>query len=150
EIAYQSEKKELALATAKQEAALTKKMNNLYLILFGIGLVAIFFLFRAYHFRLKTAKQKQLLLTGLKNEAELQASLKEEETARLEVERVLLQERLDRLEKELLVGNLHIEEKKKLLDNLTLKLDSLQRSDPMYKQIKRLISKNMEVDKGYD
>lgn len=150
EVVYQSEKKELALATAKQEAALTKKMSNLYLILFSIGLIAIFFLFRAYHFRLKTAKQKQLLLTGLKNEAELQANLKEEETARLEVERVLLQERLDRLEKELLAGSLHVEEKNRLLENLTQKLNSLQSSDPMYKQIKRLISKNMEVDKGYD
>src|SRR5690606_1886518 len=150
EIAYQSEKKEQALATAKQEAALNKKMNNLYLVLISIGLIALFFLFRAYHFRLKTAKQKQLLLTGLKNEAELQANLKEEEAARLEVERVLLQERLDRLEKELLAGTLHVEEKNELLRNLTEKLNSLQSTDPMYQQIKRLTLKNMEVDKGYN
>lgn len=150
EVVYQSEKKELALATAKQEAALNKKMNNLYLILISIVLIAIFFVFRAYHFRLKTAKQKQLLLTGLKNEAELQANLKEEETARLEVEQVLLQERLDRLEKELLAGTLHVEEKNQLLSSLTEKLNSLKSTDPMYQQIKRLISKNIEVDKGYD
>src|SRR5690606_8746497 len=100
--------------------------------------------------RLKTAKQKQLLLTGLKNEAELQANLKEEETARLVVERILLQERLDRLEKELLAGTLHMEEKNKLLENLTEKLSSLQSTDPMHQQIRRLISKNSEVDKGYN
>lgn len=150
EIVYQSEKKELALATATQEAALNKKMNNLYLVLISIGLIALFFLFRAYHFRLKTAKQKQLLLTGLKNEAELQANLKEEEAARLVVERILLQERLDRLEKELLAGTLHMEEKNKLLENLTEKLSSLQSTDPMHQQIRRLISKNSEVDKGYN
>src|SRR5690606_15836048 len=54
EIAYQSEKKELALEAAKQEAAFTRKMNSLYLVLIGIGMVALFFIFRAYHFRLKT------------------------------------------------------------------------------------------------
>lgn len=150
EAVYQSEKKELALATIRQEAAYTKKLNNLYLILTSIGLVALFFLFRSYHFRLKTAKQKQLLLTGLKNEAELQASLKDEETARLQAERELLQERLDRTEKELLAGSLQVEEKNQLFEDLKVKLDSLDRSDPLYKQINRLLSRNYEVDRGYD
>src|SRR5690606_41997305 len=54
EIAYQSEKKELALEAAKQEAAFTRKMNSLYLVLIGIGMVALFFIFRAYHFRLRS------------------------------------------------------------------------------------------------
>lgn len=150
EVVYQSEKKELALSTAKQEAALNKKLNHLYLILITIGLIALFFVFRTYHFRLKNAKQKQLLLVGLKSEAELQASLKEEEAARLEVEQILLQERLDRLEKELLAGKLHVEEKNQLLSSLTEKLSGLKNTDPMYQQIKRLISKNIEVDKGYE
>ena len=150
EAQYQSDKKELALATMRQEAAYTQKLNNLYLILISIGLVALFFLFRSYHFRLKTAKQKQLLLTGLKNEAELQANLKDEETARLHAERELLQERLDRTEKELLAGSLQVEEKNQLFEDLKVKLDSLDRSDPLYKQINRLLSRNYEVDRGYD
>lgn len=150
EAQYQSDKKELALATMRQEAAYTQKLNNLYLILISIGLVALFFLFRSYHFRLKTSKQKQLLLTGLKNEAELQANLKDEETARLHAERELLQERLDRMEKELLAGSLQVEEKNRLLEDLKEKLNSLDRSDPLYTQISRLLSKNYEVDRGYD
>lgn len=150
EAVYQSEKKELALATIRQEAAYTKKLNNLYLILISIGLVALFFLFRSYHFRLKAAKQKQLLLTGLKNEAELQSNLKDEETARLHAERELLQERLDRMEKELLAGSLQVEEKNNLLEDLKVKLNSLDRSDPLYTQISRLLSKNYEADRGYN
>ncbi|UGU15035.1 LuxR C-terminal-related transcriptional regulator [Sinomicrobium kalidii] len=150
EAQYQSEKKELALAAAQQEAAFTKKLNRYYLILIAAGLVALFFLFRSYHFRLKASQQRQLLLTGEKNEAELQANLKAEETARLQAERELMQERLDRLEKELLAGTLQVEEKNTLLHDLREKLNSLDSNDPLYRQINRLISKNYEVDKGYD
>jgi len=150
EAQYQSEKKELALTAAKQEAAYTKKLNRYYLILIVAGLIALFFLFRSYHFRLKSSQQRQLLLTGEKNKAELQASLKIEESARLQAERELMQERLDRLEKELLAGTLQVEEKNKLMGDLRDKLDFLDRDDPLHRQIDRLISKNHDVDKGYD
>ncbi|RNL94597.1 LuxR family transcriptional regulator [Sinomicrobium pectinilyticum] len=150
EAQYQSEKKELALTAARQEAAFTKKLNRYYLVLIAAGLVALFFLFRSYHFKLKASQQRQLLLTGEKHEAELQASLKAEETARLQAERELMQERLDRLEKELLAGTLQVEEKNTLLQNFKEKLNSLDSNDPLHRQINRLISKNNEVDKGYD
>src|SRR5690606_29258615 len=101
-------------------------------------------------FKLKASQQRQLLLTGEKHEAELQASLKAEETARLQAERELMQERLDRLEKELLAGTLQVEEKNTLLQNFKEKLNSLDSNDPLHRQINRLISKNNEVDKGYD
>ncbi|MBC9795279.1 LuxR C-terminal-related transcriptional regulator [Sinomicrobium weinanense] len=150
EAQYQSEKKELALAAARQETAFTKKLNRYYLILIIAGLLALFFLFRSYHFKLKASQQKQLLLTGERNEAKLQASLKAEETARLEAERELMQERLDRLEKELLAGTLQVEEKNTLLQDLREKLNALDSNDPLHRQLNRLISKNYEVDKGYD
>ncbi|MGS2739783.1 helix-turn-helix transcriptional regulator [Sinomicrobium sp. M5D2P17] len=150
EAQYQSEKKELALVAAQQENAFTKKLNRYYLILIVAGVMALFFLFRSYHFRLKASQQRQLLLTGEKHEAELQASLKAEETARLEAERELMQERLDRLEKELLAGTLQVEEKNTLLQNFKEKLNALDSGDPLRRQINRLISKNYEVDKGYD
>jgi len=146
---YQSEKKEIALKAAEQEAAFTKELNRYYLILIIAGLMVLFFLFRSYHFKLKTSKQQQLLLTGEIHEAALHASLKAEETARLKAERELMQERLDRMEKELLAGTLQVEEKNTLLENLKEKLSSLNSSDPLYRQINRLISKNYEVDKDY-
>ncbi|MCX2679811.1 hypothetical protein OOZ15_07670 [Galbibacter sp. EGI 63066] len=88
-------------------------------------MLGLFFLFRSYHFKLKASQQRHLLLVGEKNEVELQASLKVEETARLRAERKLMRERLDRLEKELLAGTLQVEEKNTLLQDLKEKLDSL-------------------------
>lgn len=150
EAQYQSEKKELELVSAKQEAAFSKKLNGYYLILILAGLVTLFFLFRSYHFRLKSSQQRQLLLTGEKNKAELQASLKIEETARLQAERELMQEKLDRLEKELLAGTLQVEEKNTLLKDLKDKLNLLESDDPLHRQINRLIARNQDVDRGYD
>lgn len=150
EAQYQSEKKELALSAAKQEAAFSQKINHFYVILMIVGVISLFFLFRSYHFKLKTSQQQQLLLTSEKNEAELQASLKAEETARLKAERELMAERLDRLEKELLAGTLQVEEKNTLLKDLKEKLNSLDANDPLQKQINRLISKSYEVDKDYE
>lgn len=136
EVQYQSEKKELALTAAEQEAAFTKKLNRYYLILIIAGGVALFFLFRSYHFKLKSSQQRD--------------SLRVEEAARLEAERELMQERLNQLEKELLAGTLQVEEKNRLLLNLREKLGSLDSSDPLHRQIDRLIAQNNEVDKGYD
>lgn len=150
EIQYQSEKKELALTATKQEALFTKKLNRYYLITIVAGLIALFFLFRSYHFKLKSSQQQQLLLTGEKNKAELQTNLKIEETARLQAERELMQERLNQLEKELLAGTLQVAEKNTLMKDLNDKLSLLDRNDPLYRQIDRLISKNHDVDKGYD
>jgi ATP-dependent transcriptional regulator len=149
EAQYQSEKKEMALSSASQEAAFTRKLNRYYLVLLIAGFMALFFLFRSYRFRLKAARQRQLLLAGEKNEAQLQASLKAEETARLQAERKLMQERLDRLEKELLAGTLQTEEKNTLLKDLTEQLTALDSSDPLHQKINRLLSRNSEVDKSY-
>lgn len=149
EAQYQSERKEMALSAANQEAAFTKKLNRYYLVLMIACLIALFFLFRSYRFKLKAARQRQLLLAGEKNEAQLQASLKAEETARLQVERKLMQERLDRLEKELLAGTLQTEEKNTLLKDLTEQLTFLDSGDPLHQKINRLMSRNNEVDRSY-
>src|SRR3546814_864494 len=85
EAQYQSERKELALSAAEQEAAFTKKMNRYYLILIIAGGVALFFLLRSYQFKLKASQQRD--------------SLRVEEAARLEAERELMQERLNQLER---------------------------------------------------
>src|SRR3546814_19983300 len=74
-------------------------MNRYYLILIIAGGVALFFLLRSYQFKLKASQQRD--------------SLRVEEAARLEAERELMQERLNQLEKELLAGTLHVEEKKR-------------------------------------
>ncbi|MGS2760893.1 hypothetical protein [Sinomicrobium sp. M5D2P9] len=149
EVQYQSEKKELALAAAKNEAAFSKKLNTVYAFMLIAGIVALFFLYRSYHFKLRASKREQLLLAGEKKEAELKADLKTEETARLQAERKLMQERLDRVEKELLAGTLQVEEKNTLLKELKEGLEQLDNNDTLYRQFKRLLAKNTKVDKGY-
>lgn len=150
ETQYESEKKELALAAAQREANYNKKLNQYYLILIVAGFIVLFFLFRSYHFKLKASRDRQLLLAGEKSEAELQANLRAEESARLHVERELQQERVDRLEKELLAGTLQVEEKNDILQNLRNKMELLDREDPLYRQIDRLIHRSDEVDRGYE
>src|SRR3546814_15715236 len=76
EAQYQSERKELALSAAKQEAAFTKKMNRYYLILIIAGGVALFFLLLSYQFNLKASQQRH--------------SLRVEEAERREHERELM------------------------------------------------------------
>ncbi len=149
EVQYQSEKQKMALANAQQEASFSKQLNRYYLVLIIAGAIALFFLFRSYHFKLKTSQQQQLLLSGEKNEVELQANLKAEEMARLQAERELMQERLDRLEKELLAGTLQVEEKNTLLKDLKEQLNSMDSNDPLYQKIKRLLSKSNEADNNY-
>ncbi|GAB3019370.1 LuxR C-terminal-related transcriptional regulator [Niabella terrae] len=149
EARYQANKKELALSSARQETAFTKKLNRYYLTLLIVGGLALYFLFRSYHFKLKTSRQEQLLLVGQKNEAKLHADLKHKESARLQAERKLMQERLDRLEKELLAGTLQVEEKNKLLQSFKDKLENLDSNNPLYRQFNRLFYRNHEVDRDY-
>lgn len=149
EAQYHSEKRELALKAAQQEAAFTKKQNRYYLFLIGVGLIGLFFLYRSYHFKLRASQNKHLLLVGEKNKIELQANLRAEETARLQAERKLMQERLNRMEKELMAGTLQVEEKNILIHELKEKLDTLKSDDPLYRQMSRLIIKSQEIDKGY-
>lgn len=150
EAQYHSEKRQIALKSALQEAAFTKKQNRYYLFLIAIGLIGLFFLYRSYHFKLKASLQKHLLLMGEKKKVELQGNLKAEETARLQAERKLMKERLNRMEKELLAGTLHVEEKNRLIYELKEKLDTFESDDPLYRQMSRLIVKSQGIDKGYN
>ncbi len=149
EARYQSDKKELAISAARKEATFNRQLNRFYVLLICVGLLTLFFLYRSYHFKVKASQQQHLLLIGERNEAELQASLKAEESARLHAERELMQEHMDRLERELLAGTLQVEEKNMLVGNLREKLVSLDKGDPLYRQINRLIQQNNEIDREY-
>src|SRR3546814_2348953 len=61
-----------------------------------------------------------------------------------------MQEGLNQLEKELLAGTLHVEEKNRQLQTLREKLGSRDMSDPLHRKIDRLIARNHEVDQDYD
>ncbi|MDR7128143.1 DNA-binding CsgD family transcriptional regulator [Algoriphagus sp. 4150] len=146
---YQSEKKEIELEVTKKEAQLAKKLNYFYILLILAFAFALFFLYRSYHFRLKASSQQQLLLERAKSRAELEAQLEAEKNTRLQTERELMKERLERLERELLAGTLHAEEKNRLVDGLRARLLTLDREDPLHRQLEKIVSRNIEIDKGY-
>ncbi|MDR6784349.1 DNA-binding CsgD family transcriptional regulator [Pedobacter africanus] len=149
EAQYQSEKKEQEIAYLQQEAAFTKKRNIFYIVLALTGIIALLFLLRSYNYKLKASVRKQELVDKEKNAAELRAQLKEAEAVQLQTEQVLLRERQERLQKEVLAGNLQVEEKNELLELLSGKVnpDSHLTLD---EQIKRIITQQKRRDKDFE
>jgi DNA-binding CsgD family transcriptional regulator len=171
EAQYEAQKQTQALAALQKQAALNKKLNYFYVGLCLVSVLALLFLFRSYHFRLKATLQQQQLLEKEKEdaalqsrlkteenkrlqlekqEAELQARLKEEESMRLQAEQQLLQERQERLQKNLLAGTLQMEEKNELLQTLQQKIAENAGGNPLFRQINRLLDQNRRLDKDFE
>ena len=164
ETQYESEKREKELALLQQRAAFNKQLNFFYISLAVAALLALIFFFRAYHFRLRASLQKQELLIqqhaetnlqSLLNETkakqlELQLQLQAEATARLEAEQLLLQERQERLQNELLAGALQVEEKNELLQTLQKKITTHNSADPVLRQMDRIITDSRKMDEEFE
>jgi DNA-binding CsgD family transcriptional regulator len=149
EAQYQSEKKEQEITFLQQEAAFTKKMNVIYILLGLTAIIALLFLLRSYNYKLKASVRKQELIDKEKGAAELRAQLKEVEAMQLQTEQVLLRERQERLQKELLAGSLQIEEKNELLELLSGKVNAgshLSLND----QIKRIVNQQKRMDRDFE
>ena len=149
EAQYQSEKKEQEISFLQQEAAFIKKMNIFYILLGLTTIAALLFLLRSYNYKLKASVRKRELIDKEKGAAELRAQLKEVEAMQLQTEQVLLRERQERMQKELLAGSLQIEEKNELLELLSGKVNvgsPLSLND----QIKRIVSQQKKMDKDFE
>lgn len=135
EVQYEAEKKEKELETLQERATFNRKLNFISIGLIIAGLLALVFLFRSYRFRLKSSIQEQ--------------KLKTEEAARLKAEQELLEERQDKLQKELLAGNLQVEQKNELLQTMRDKL-----ADPengMFKnQMERILKEDQRMDEDFE
>jgi DNA-binding CsgD family transcriptional regulator len=147
EAQYESEKKEKELALLQQRAVFNKKLNFFYICLAAAALLALFFFYRAYHFRLRASLQQSLLN---ETKAQLQLQLQAEATARLEAEQQLLQERQERLQKELLAGVLQVEEKNELLQALQKKITTHNSADPVLRQMDRIITDSRKMDEDFE
>ncbi len=171
EAQYEAQKQAEAYAALQKEAALTKRLNYFYVFLCIASVLALLFLFRSYHFRLKATLQQQKLLEKEKEdaalqsklkteenkrlqlekqEAELQARLQEEERMRLQAEQQLMQERQETLQKNLLAGTLQMEEKNELLQTLQQKLAESAGGNPVVRQINRMLDQNRKLDKDLE
>jgi len=149
EAQYQSEKKEQEIAYLHQQSAYTKKLNVFYIISGLAGILALLLLLISYNYKLKASVRKQELIDQQKDAAELKAQLKEAEALQLKAEQALLKERQERLEKELLAGNLQIEEKNELLELISDKVNSESHLS-LDEQIKRIVNQQKRMDKEFE
>jgi len=149
EAKYQSEKKQQQIAYLQQEAAFDKKRNIFYILLALTGITALLFLLRSYNFKLKASVRKQELIDKEKTAAELRAQLREAEAMQLQTEQALLKERQERLQKEVLAGNLQMEQKNELLELLSAKVNADSHLTPD-QQIKRIIHQQKRIDKDFE
>lgn len=163
EAKYQTEKNAIALKTLQQTARLHKRLSYLYISLALAFIAAAIFLFRSLRFRLKLVekeKEDAALLTQLKQqeikqlamekqEAELQARLKDEEAMRLIAEQQLLQERQERLQKDLLAGTLLVEQKTALLHTLQKKIAENKNHKFVLTQLNRIIDHDKKIDESF-
>ncbi|HEY8893776.1 MAG TPA: hypothetical protein VIM79_03145, partial [Niastella sp.] len=167
---YESEKKEQAIRYLNQQNALNRKMKYLYAFMALLAVIAGLFVYRSFHFRLKATLHKQKLLQQEKedaalqarikeqevkqlefekHEAELLARLKEEETLRLMIEQKLLQEREERLQKDLLAMNLQVEQKDELLQTVQKKIEESTDNSFVAKKINNIIDQNKKSDETF-
>ncbi|UPK72035.1 hypothetical protein [Chitinophaga filiformis] len=163
EAKYQTEKNATALKTLQQTAILHKRLGYLYIGLALASIAAAIFLFRSLRFRLKLAEKERedaALLTQLKQqenkqlamekqEAVLQARIREEEAKRLIAEQQLLQERQERLQKDLLAGTLLVEQKTALLQTLRRKITENRNNKFVLTQLNRIIDHDKKLDESF-
>jgi hypothetical protein len=171
EAQYQAQQREQALSNLQEKAAFNKKLNMVYVVLILACILALLFLFRSYHFRLKSTVQQQALLEKEKQdvvlqmrlkeeeartlalekqEAALQARLQREEAARLLAEQQLIQAQKEQLQKDLLAGALQVEQKNELLQTLQDKLAGKPGDGNLAGQISRMIDQHRRMDEDYE
>jgi len=134
EAKYQAEKTATALKNMEQTASLHKTLGYLYIGLALALLTAAIFLFRSYHFRLKQLGMK--------------TRLKDEEAMRLIAEQQLMQERQERLQKDLLAGTLQVEQKNALVQTLQKKIAEHTNNKSVLTQINRIIDHDKRLDES--
>lgn len=161
---YHAAQRDNEIARLRERDSYNKRLNWLYIAIGSISILLLGLLLSSYHYKLKASEQqKQIadqeneemsLIAELqqaeaqrlrleKQEAELQANLREEERTRAEAQQALLQDRAEWLEKELLAGTLKIEEKNAILELLKQKSNDAR-------QIGRIINQNLRMDKNLD
>ena len=135
EAKYQSEKAKDALAELTRTAALNRKLTYLYIALFIALGIALVFIIRSLRFRLKATTQQKKLL--------------EANALRMEAEQQLLQERQERLQKDLLAGSLQMEQKDEILQAVQKKIEESDNEQIALKQINKIIDQNKKVDENF-
>lgn len=95
-------------------------------------------------------KQKSLILKGQKEETELLAKLKEEEIARIEIERRLIESQKEQIHKELLARVLQIEHKNDLISNLSEKIGKEKFDQKALQKLNSILREEQMIDNDFE
>lgn len=171
EAQYQAREKEQEIKFLKDSESLHKSQKYLYIGIAVALLLVLLFMFRSYHFRLRYSLQREkmlnqekeearlqarlkqeeaLLMEAEKDKAELIARLKEEEAARLQTEHVVILAQKEILQKEVLAGNLQVEQKNKILQSLKNQLEENPGKDLDNRNVNKMLREHLHIDKDFE
>ncbi|MFT3992817.1 MAG: hypothetical protein QM660_00815 [Dysgonomonas sp.] len=146
-----------------EESRLQNQIYTFYIVLSTILLIGLVLLVIIYKLRLKTSLQKELLLVKENEETQLYAQIKQVEAENVKVEkknvellleveknRALLNAyEMNKLQKELLAGNLQLNHKNEVINQIKTNLaNEKSTSDIMY--IKRLLKEENKHDNNFE
>ncbi|WP_316800456.1 hypothetical protein [Pedobacter frigidisoli] len=146
---YHAEQRDMEISGLRERAKLNRQINWLYVGVAAASILVLALLLGFYHYKLKASQQKILLSLQEKQEAELRASLGEQERERIAAEQALLQDRTEWLERELLAGTLKIEEKNTILELLKDKSKD-SNTEAAAKTMGRIITQSLRMEKDKD
>jgi len=171
EAKYQSREKEQEIKFLKESESLHRNQKYLYIGIAVALLLVLLFMFRSYHFRLRYSLQREkmlhqekeearlqtrlkqeeaLLMEAEKEKAELIALLKEEEAARLQTEQLVILAQKEILQKEVLAGNLQVEQKNKILQSLKNQLEENPGKDLNSSDVNKMLREHVYADKDFE
>lgn len=178
EAKYQNREKEREISYLKASDAQRRKLGYMYIGIAVALALGLLFMFLSYYFRLRYSLQREKLLSREKEEARLHAKLKEEEarlqhaerqkaelyaqlqeeqaklkaeeTARLQAEQRVMQAQKEVLQKEVLAGNLQVDQKNRALQNIKSRLDANAGKDIKGAEINRIIKQQLYIDKDFE
>ncbi len=145
DIQYETEKKNNEMQVLKEKERSRVLQNYLYGSVAAAAVLGLAFMFRAYHFSVRYAAQREKQLWLEKQESELQVKLEKEEQARLKAEQQLLETRQQQLKKEVMANVLQLERKNQTL--LQIK-DKLAGGDPVNMQ--KILKEEMVLDGNFE
>lgn len=178
EAQYQAKEKEQEIIFLKEKEGLQRLQKYLYAGVGIALLVVLVFMFRSYHFRLRYSLQRELLLKKEKEESNLlaqikieenlvleaekrnvelraqlqeeQLKLKAEEAARLQTEQQAILVQKEILQKEVIAGRLHVEQKNKILKGFREHLNLNKNGANKDVEINRLLREENHLDNDFE
>lgn len=145
ETQYQLQAKEEQIDLLEEKAQSQQKIKRLLLGLLGIALIGAFFIFRSYHFKLKYSLSHSKQLEAERKEAELKIQLEREERERLKAEQKVMDLERQKLQDEVMAGQLQLEHKNRVLKDLEHKLNNNKEVN-----IRQLLRKEGLSDQNFD